>query len=46
MKWIDDLRASAAAFRDWGRLVAIVGVVMAGSLVAIAAELFVLCLKI
>ena len=46
MKWVDDLRASAAAFRDWGRLLTIVGFVMAGSLVVIAIELFVICLKI
>ena len=46
MKWVDDLKASAAAFRDWGRLLTIVGFVMAGSLVVIAAELFVICLKI
>ena len=46
MKWIDDLKVSAAAFRDWGRLLTIVGFVMAGSLVVIAAELFVICLKI
>ena len=46
MKWIDDLKESAAAFRDWGRLLTIVGFVMAGSLVVIAAELFVICLKI
>ena len=46
MKWVDDLKASAAAFRDWGRLLTIVGFVMAGALVVIAAELFVICLKI
>ena len=46
MKWVDDLKASAAAFRDWGRLLTIVGFIMAGSLVVIAAELFVICLKI
>ena len=46
MKWVDDLKASAAAFRDWGRLLTIVGFVMAGSLVAIAVELFVICIKI
>ena len=46
MKWIDNLKESAAAFRDWGRLLTIVGFIMAGSLVVIAAELFVICLKI
>jgi hypothetical protein len=46
MKWVDDLKASAAAFRDWGRVLTIIGCVMAGALVVIAAELFVICLKI
>ena len=46
MKWVDDLKASAAAFRDWGRVLTIIGCVMAGSLVVIALELFVICLKI
>ena len=46
MKWIDDLKESAAAFRDWGRLLTIVGFIMAGSLVVIAVELFVICIKI
>ena len=46
MKWIDDLKESAAAFRGWGRLLTIVGFIMAGSLVVIAVELFVICLRI
>ena len=46
MKWVDDLKASAAAFKDWGRVLTIIGCVMAGSLVVIAVELFVICLKI
>lgn len=46
MKWVDDLKASAAAFKDWGRLLTIIGCVMAGSLVVIALELFVICLKV
>ena len=46
MKWVDDLKASAVAFRDWGRLLTIAGCVMAGSLVVIAVELFYICLKI
>lgn len=45
MKWVDNLKASAAAFRDWGRVLTVVGFVMAGSLVVIAVELFVICLK-
>jgi len=31
MKWVDDLKASAAAFKDWGRVLTIIGCVMAGS---------------
>ena len=46
MKWLDDVRESAAAFKDWGRVLAIIGFIIAGSLVAIAIELFVICLKI
>ena len=46
MKWVDDLKASAAAFKEWGRELTIIGYVMAGSLVVIALELFVICLKI
>ena len=46
MKWVDDLKASAAAFKDWGRVLTIIGCVMAGSLVVIALELFVICLKV
>ena len=46
MKWMDDLKASAAAFKDWGRVLTIIGCVMAGLLVVIALELFVICLKV
>lgn len=46
MKWVDDLKASAAAFKDWGRVLTIIGCAMAGSLVVIALELFVICLKV
>ena len=46
MKWIDDLKESAAAFKDWGRVLTILGCVMASSLVVIALELFVICLKV
>ena len=46
MKWVDDLKASAATSRDWGRVLTIIGCVMAGSLVVVALELFVICLKI
>ena len=46
MKWVDDLKASVDAFKDWGRVLTIIGCVMAGSLAVIALELFVICLKI
>ena len=46
MKWLDDVKESAAAFKDWGRVLIIIGFIIAGSLVAIAIELFVVCLKI
>ena len=46
MKWLDDIKDSAAAFREWGRVLTIIGFVMASSLLAIAVELFVICLKI
>ena len=45
MKWIDKMRASANAFKDWGRVLTIIGAVMAGALVVIAAELLVVCIK-
>lgn len=45
MKWLDKMRASANAFKDWGRVLTIIGAVMSGALVVIAAELFVICIK-
>lgn len=46
MKWLDDIKDTASAFKNWGRLLTIVGFVIAGSLVVIAVELFAICLKI
>ena len=46
MKWLDKMRASANAFKDWGRVLTIIGAVMAGSLVVIAGELLVVCIKL
>ena len=46
MRWIDDLKASASAFKEWARLLTIIGVVMAVSLVIIAIELLVICIKL
>ena len=45
MKWVYDLKASAAAFKDWGRVLTIIGGVMAVSLAVMVVELFVICLK-
>ena len=45
MKWLDNMKASANAFKDWGRWLTINGAVMAGALVVIAAELLVICVK-
>ena len=46
MQWLDDIKASAEAFKDWGRVLTIIGAVIAGALVVMAIELFVICLKI
>jgi len=46
MKWLDDIKDSAAAFKDWGRVLTKIVAVIAGALVVIAIELFVVCLKI
>ena len=49
MKWVDNIKASAResaeAFREWGRMLTVVGIVIAASLVAIAIELLVICIK-
>ena len=45
MKWFDNVKASANAFKGWGRVLTIIGAVMAGALVVIAAELLVICIK-
>lgn len=46
MKWLDDMKEAGAAFREWARLLTIIGAVMAGSLAVIAAELLVICIKV
>lgn len=46
MKWLDDMKEAGAAFKEWGRWLTIIGAVMAGSLVTIAGELFVICIKL
>ena len=39
MKWLDDMKEAGAAFKEWGRWLTIIGVVMAG-------ELMVICIKL
>ena len=46
VRWFDDMKESASAFRNWGRSLMIIGAVMAFSLLAIAVELFVICVKV
>ena len=46
MKWLDDIKDSASAFKDWARMLTIIGVVMAVSLIIIAIELLVICIRL
>jgi len=46
MRWVEDLKASASAFKEWARLLTIIGVVIAMSLIIIAIELLVICIKL
>ena len=46
MKWLNDIKDSASAFKEWARLLTIIGFVMAVSLVIIAIELLVICIKL
>ena len=46
MKLLDGMKEAGAAFKEWGRSLTIIGGVIAGSLVVIAAELLVICIKI
>ena len=46
MKWVDDIKDSASAFKEWGRLLTIIGIVMAVSLIVIAIELLIICIKL
>ena len=46
MKWLNDIKDSASAFKEWARLMTIIGIVIASSLVAIAIELVVICIKL
>ena len=45
MKWLDDMKEAGVAFKEWGRLLTVTGMVMAGALVAVAVELLVICIK-
>ncbi len=46
MQWLDDMSEAVAVFKEWGRCLTIIVAVMAGSLFAIAVELFVICIKV
>lgn len=46
MKWVNDIKNSASAFKEWARLLTIIGIVIAASLVVIAIELVVICFKL
>lgn len=46
MKWLNDIKDSASAFKEWARLLTIIGIVMAVSLVIITIELLVICVKL
>ena len=45
MKWLNDMKEGGAILKEWGRLLTVTGMVMAGALVAIAVELLVICIK-
>ena len=46
MKWLSDIKDSASAFKEWARLLTIIGVAIAVSLIIIAIELLVICIKL
>jgi hypothetical protein len=46
MKWLNDIKDSASAFKAGARLMTIIGIVIATSLVAIAIELAAICIKL
>ena len=46
MKWLSDIKDSASAFKEWARLLTIIGIVIVSSLVAIVIELVVICIKL
>ena len=46
MKWLNDIKDSASAFKEWARLLTIIGVVIAVSLIIIAIELLVICIRL
>ena len=46
MKWLNDIKDSASAFKEWARLLTIIGIAMAVSLVIIAIELLVISIKL
>ena len=46
MKWLDDIRDGAEAFRAWAKMLTIICAVIAIAVVAIAIELLVVCCKL
>ena len=46
MKWLNDIKDSASAFKEWARLLTIIGVVIAVSFIIIVIELLVICIKL
>ena len=46
MKWLNDIKDSASALKEWVRLLTIIGIVIAVSLILIVIELFVICIKL
>ena len=46
MKWLSGIKDSASAFKEWARLLTIIGVVIAVLLIIIAIELLVICIKL
>lgn len=43
MKWLDGIKESASAFKDWGRILTVIGFMIAGSLAVIAIEIYLSC---
>lgn len=46
MKWLDDIRDGAEAFKAWAKTLTIICAVIAIAVVAIAIELLIVCCKL